>query len=127
MFYRYIKVFIYITHIYTHTHTHTHTHTWTFQVALSGKKPGCQYRRQKRRGFNPWAGRSPGGGHGHPLKYSCLENPMDRRAWQAIIHKVTKSNTTEVTEQSTQHILSIYLIHQSGEYHNMEYIYFGAQ
>ena len=52
---------------------------------------------------------------------------MDRRAWQAIIHKVTKSNTTEVTEQSTQHILSIYLIHQSGEYHNMEYIYFGAQ
>ena len=80
--------------IYIHnTYLYTHTHTWTFQVALSGKKPACQYRRQKRRGFNPWAGRSPGGGHGHPLKYSCLENPMDRGAWWATVHRVTKIQT----------------------------------
>ena len=52
---------------------------------------------------------------------------MDRRAWQEIIHKVTKSNTTEVTEQSAQHTLSIYLIHEGGEYQNTEYIYVGAQ
>ena len=38
-------------------------------------------------------GRSPGGGHGNPLQYSCLENPMDGGAWQAIVHEVTKSWT----------------------------------
>ena len=34
-------------------------------------------------GSNPGSGRSPGGGHGNPLQYSCLKNPMDRGAWQA--------------------------------------------
>ena len=38
-------------------------------------------------------GRSPGGGNGNPLQYSCLVNPMDRGAWQAIVHGVTKSWT----------------------------------
>ena len=41
----------------------------------------------------PGSGRSPGGVHGNPLQYSCLENPMERRVWQAIIHRVTKSWT----------------------------------
>ena len=41
----------------------------------------------------PGSGRSPGGGHGNPLQYSCLENPMDRGAWQARVHEVTKSRT----------------------------------
>ena len=36
-------------------------------------------------------GRSPGGRNGHPLRYPCLENPMDRGAWQATVHAVTKS------------------------------------
>ena len=35
----------------------------------------------------------PGGGHGNPLQYSCLENPMDRGAWRATVHSVTKSRT----------------------------------
>ena len=35
----------------------------------------------------------PGGGHGNPLQYSCLENPMDRGAWQATVHGVAKSQT----------------------------------
>ena len=39
------------------------------------------------------SGRSPGGGHGNPLQYSCLENLMDRGAWWAILHKVSKSWT----------------------------------
>ena len=39
------------------------------------------------------SGRSPGGGHGNPLQYSCLENPMDREAWQATVHEITKSQT----------------------------------
>ena len=38
-------------------------------------------------------GRSPGEGNGNPLQYSCLENPMDRGAWQAIVHGVSKSQT----------------------------------
>ena len=37
-------------------------------------------------GSVPGSGRSPGGGHGNPLQYSCLENPMDRGAWQATVH-----------------------------------------
>ena len=41
----------------------------------------------------PGSGRSPGGGHGNPLQYSCLENPMNRGAWRAIVHRVTKSRT----------------------------------
>ena len=44
-------------------------------------------------GSLPWSGRSPGGGHGNPLQYSFLENPMDRGAWQAIVHRVIKSWT----------------------------------
>ena len=39
----------------------------------------------------PGLGRSPGRGHGSPLQYSCLENPMDRGAWPTTVHRVTKS------------------------------------
>ena len=42
-------------------------------------------------GSVPESGRSPGGGHGNPLQYSCLGNPMDRRAWWATVHRVAKS------------------------------------
>ena len=43
----------------------------------------------------PWrgSGRSPGGGHGNPLQYFCVENPKDRGAWQATVHRITKSWT----------------------------------
>ena len=44
-------------------------------------------------GSIPGSGRSPGGGNGNPLQYSCLENSMDRGAWQATVHGVTKSRT----------------------------------
>ena len=44
-------------------------------------------------GSIPGLGRSPGEGHGNPLQYSCLENPMDRGAWRATVHRVTKSWT----------------------------------
>ena len=44
-------------------------------------------------GLIPGSGRSPGGGHDNPLRYSCLENPMDRGAWRATIHRVAKSRT----------------------------------
>ena len=41
----------------------------------------------------PGSGRCPGEGNGHPLQYSCLENPMDRGAWWATVHGVAKSGT----------------------------------
>ena len=44
-------------------------------------------------GLIPESGRPSGEGNGHPLQYSCLENPMDRGAWNAIVHMVTKSRT----------------------------------
>ena len=44
-------------------------------------------------GLDPGWGRSPGGGHGNPLQYSCLRNPMDREAWWATAHRVAKSQT----------------------------------
>ena len=42
----------------------------------------------------PGLSRSPGGGRGNPLQYSCLENPMDRGAWQATVHGIAKNWTT---------------------------------
>ena len=44
-------------------------------------------------GTIPGSGRSSGGGHGNPLQYSCLENPMHRGAWHATFHRVLKSWT----------------------------------
>ena len=48
----------------------------------------------------PGSGRSPEGEYGNPLQYSCLENPMDREAWQATVHRVTK-NLTRPKQLST--------------------------
>ena len=44
-------------------------------------------------GSIPGLGISPGGAHGNPLQCSCLENPMDRGAWRAIVHRVAKGQT----------------------------------
>ena len=44
-------------------------------------------------GSIPESGRSPGEGHGNLLQYSCLEKPMDKGAWRAAVHRVTKSQT----------------------------------
>ena len=66
----------------------------SFPGGDSGKEPIYQSRRHKRRGFDPWVGKiPPGGGNGRPLQYSCLENPMDKGAWWATVHRGTKSQT----------------------------------
>ena len=65
-----------------------------FPGGTIGKEPALQCRRHETQvPLIPGSGRSPGGGHGNPLQYSCLENPMDRGAWQAIVHGITPSQT----------------------------------
>ena len=65
--------------------------SWSSQVALVGKNLPANTGDARDTGLIPKWGRSPGGGHGNPLQYSCLENPMDRGAWQAwsiVSHRV---------------------------------------
>ena len=59
----------------------------------SGKEPAANEGHVRDSGLIPGLGRSSGGGHGNPLQYSCLENPMDRGAWRATVHRVAKSLT----------------------------------
>ena len=56
-------------------------------------KTTCQCRRHKWPRFDPWVGKIPWKRSGNPLQYSCLKNSMDRRAWQATVHRITKSQT----------------------------------
>ena len=65
-----------------------------FPGGVSGKEPTCQSRRRKRGGFDPWVRKIPWRRAWQPtLVYSCLENPMDREAWWAIVQRVAKSWT----------------------------------
>ena len=59
-------------------------------------------------GSIPGSGRSPGEGHSNPLQYSCLENPTDRGAWWAIVHRAPKSRT------------------QLSDFHSLTHAYIGA-
>ena len=60
-----------------------------FPGGSDGKESACN---AGNLGLIPGLGRSPGGGHGNPLQYSCLENPMDRGAWRFIVHGVSKKS-----------------------------------
>ena len=70
---------------------------------LSGKESTCNAGVTGEMGSIPGSGKSTGGGNGNPLQYSCLENPMDKGAWQATVHQVAESDTTEVTEHASTH------------------------
>ena len=61
-----------------------------FSGGSDGKESACN---AGDLGSIPGLGRPPGGGHGKPLQYSCLENPMDRGAWRATVHVIEKSWT----------------------------------
>ena len=70
------------------------------------KNPPANTGGMRDKGPIPGLGGSPGGGHGNPLLYSCLENPMDRGAWRAAVHGVAKSRNDLET-------LHTYLVAQS--------------
>ena len=66
---------------------------WASQVVLVVKNPPANAEDVRDAGSIPGSERLPGGGHGNPLQYFCLENPMDRGAWQATVHRISKSQT----------------------------------
>ena len=66
---------------------------WASQVVLDVKNLPVNAGDTRDMGSVPGLGRSPGGGHGNPLQYSCLENPVDRGAQWATVHEVSKSQT----------------------------------
>ena len=63
------------------------------QVAPVVKNPPANAGDTRDMGSIPGLGRAPGEGNGNPLQYSCLENPMDRGAWQVTVHGAAKSQT----------------------------------
>ena len=68
-----------------------HRHLGASQVALVVKNPPANAGEARDVGSIPRSGRFPGGRHGNPLQHSCLGNSMDRGAWLATVHGVTKS------------------------------------
>ena len=69
----------------------------------SGKESPCQCRRCERHRFDPWVRKIPWGRKWQPLQYPCLENSMDRGAWRATVHGVTKS-WTQLSNWACTHI-----------------------
>ena len=67
--------------------------TYVHHRGSNGKEPACNV---EDLGSVPELGRSPGEGHGDPLQYSCLKNPIDRGAWWATVHGVVELDTTEL-------------------------------
>ena len=64
--------------------------TWASQAALVVKKLSTNAGDIRDVFLTPGSGKSPGGGYGKLLQYSCLRNPMDRGAWQATVHRVVQ-------------------------------------
>ena len=77
-----------------------------FPGDASGKEPACSGWDLRDAGLIPALRRSPGEGHGNPLQYSHLENPMDKGAWWATVHRVAKSWTR--LKQLSMHAQVIY-------------------
>ena len=90
---------------------------WKFPGAASGKEPSGHAGDVRDTGLTSGLGRSPGEGNGNPFQYSCLKKPMDRGAWQAIVHRVAKG-PTQVKRLSThtciltQHLEWVMTLHR---------------
>ena len=66
----------------------------------------CQCKRHR---FHPWVRKIPRRENGNPFQYSCLGNPMDRGAWQATVHGITKESDTTWLNNSNVHILYLHI------------------
>ena len=81
---------------------HVYIWSWTSQVSLV-KNPPVNAGDVRDTNSVPGLGRSPVRGNSNPLQYSCLENPMDRGAWQSAVHRVAELETTEATLRAHTH------------------------
>ena len=101
-----IFLFLSLSHIHTTTRKLTKilievvSDRWGFPGGSDGKESTCNAGDP---GSIPGLGRSPRGGNGYPLQYSCLENPMDRRAWQAMVDRGSKE--VDMTEGLTHFLM----------------------
>ena len=84
---------VYIKKIFFNEIRESHLYSRVPQVAIVVKNPPANAEDMRDTRSIPGSGRSPGGGHGNPLQYSCLENPMHRGAWRATVYRVAKSWT----------------------------------
>ena len=75
-------------------------------MALVVKSPPSNARDIRDAGLTPGSGRSPRDGHGNPLQYSCLENPMDKGAQRTTVHRVAELDMTEVTSHAHSSLLN---------------------
>ena len=74
-------------------------------MALVVKNPPANAGDIRDTGSVPGLRRSPGEGHGNPLQYSCLQNPMDRGSWQATVHEITRVGHNLETKPTNQWFL----------------------
>jgi len=79
------------------TFASSYTWKWASQMVLVVRNPSANAGDIRDVGLIPELGKSPAGGHGNPLQYSYLENPIDRGVWWATVHRVAESDMTEVT------------------------------
>ena len=97
--------------------SHRVGHDWSNLPAAAAavKNPPANAEDIRDAGSIPGLGRSPGGGHGNPLRYSCLENHMDRGAWQAAVHRAAKNGTwlKQLTTQAHTCFITYLSIHSS--------------
>ena len=89
----YSKHTVFITCQTLYRYRYGYRYIWSPEVVLVVKNPSANAGDIRNMGLIPGLGRCPGGGHGNPLQCSCLDNPMKRGDWGAIVHGVTKSWT----------------------------------
>ena len=97
---------------------------WGFPGGSVGKNPPANAGDAGDEGSIRGSGRSPGGGNGNPLQYSCLENPTDRGAWWAAVHGVAKSWTWLRTHTQTHMCDWITLLYSRNQHNIVNQLYF---